>query len=99
VRERTAIARKIANLVEAISDGRSSSAILARLEALEAQKNKFEGDPLATAHAAPALHPGIAKVYAAKVCDLTRSYLPLSRAKRRVSWGFHGNPSALLACK
>jgi hypothetical protein len=70
LRERTAIERKIANLVGAISDGRSSAAILAKLEILEAQRRTFERDPAPMASSRPALHPGIAQLYAAKVCTL-----------------------------
>ncbi len=70
LRERATIDRKIANLIEVISDGRSSPAILAKLEALEAQKGKFETDSAFSAPISPALHLGIAQVYAAKVSNL-----------------------------
>jgi DNA invertase Pin-like site-specific DNA recombinase len=70
LRERTAIDRKIANLIEAISDGRSSKAILAKLEVLEGQKANCETHSGPLAPMATALHPGIAQVYSAKVCSL-----------------------------
>lgn len=41
-RERVGIDRKIANLIETISDGRSSSAILSKLAEPEKQKARFE---------------------------------------------------------
>jgi hypothetical protein len=69
-RERVGIDRKIANLIEAISDGRSSSAILSKLAELEEQKAKFANQSSFSAPMAPALHPGIANVYAAKVGNL-----------------------------
>ena len=69
-RERVALDRKIANLIEAIADGRSSPAIMAKLAELEAHKAKLGDLPPPAAGATPALHPSIAQVYAEKVRDL-----------------------------
>jgi DNA invertase Pin-like site-specific DNA recombinase len=69
-RERTALDRKIANLIDAISDGRSSPAILAKLVELEAQRDLL-GPPTDEGRSrAAALHPGIADSYAANVESL-----------------------------
>jgi site-specific DNA recombinase len=65
--ERAALDRKINNLVDAISDGRSSPTIMAKLAEFEALRDKL-GDPDSpAAMAAPALHPNIAEAYAASV--------------------------------
>jgi hypothetical protein len=69
-RERAALDRRIANLVEAIADGRSSPAILAKLREEEAKKARLGESPPLGSTATPALHPGIAQVYAANVGDL-----------------------------
>ena len=69
-RERVALDRKIANLIEAISDGRSSPAIIAKLAELEATKAGLGNLPSPAAAPAPALHPSISQVYAAKVRNL-----------------------------
>ena len=70
LRERAALDRKIANLVEAISDGRSSPAIMAKLSELEAERARLGDLPPPPAVTEPALHPGIAELYAAKVRNL-----------------------------
>ena len=44
-RDRAALDRKIANLVDAISDGRASPAILAKLTELEAQRDQIGSQP------------------------------------------------------
>jgi DNA invertase Pin-like site-specific DNA recombinase len=67
-RERAALDRKIANLVDSISDGRSSPAILAKLDELEARRAAL-GQATDTPPT-PALHPGIADTYARKVESL-----------------------------
>jgi DNA invertase Pin-like site-specific DNA recombinase len=69
-RERAAIERKIANLIDAISDGRSSPAILTKLEELEAQRVKLAQPAVQPSLVPPALHPRLADIYAAKVRDL-----------------------------
>ncbi len=69
-REKAALDRKIANLVEAVSDGRSSPSIMAKLADLEAQKTRLGDVPTPSSEPAPALHPGISQVYAAKVRNL-----------------------------
>jgi DNA invertase Pin-like site-specific DNA recombinase len=69
-RERAVLDRKIANLIDAISEGRASPAIMAKLEELEVQRaNLADTSPLPAAPVV-ALHPGIADVYAAKVATL-----------------------------
>ena len=72
-REKAALDRKIANLVEAVSDGRSSPSIMAKLADLEAQKTRLGDVPTPPTEPAPALHPGISQVYAAKVRNLAHA--------------------------
>jgi site-specific DNA recombinase len=73
-RERAAVERKIANIVEATADGRSSPALLTRLAELEAQKAVLERlAPTNAKPAPPALHPGIANVYARQVDRLKQA--------------------------
>jgi hypothetical protein len=69
-RERTALDRKIANLVDAISEGRSSAAIMAKLGELEAQRDLLTEAATQPVALPPALHPGIADMYAAHVGKL-----------------------------
>ena len=69
-RERATLDRRIANLVESISDGRSSPAIMTKLFELEAQRTRLGDLSSLPAAAEPALHPGIAELYAAKVRNL-----------------------------
>jgi hypothetical protein len=69
-RERSALERKIANLVDAISDGRTSPAILAKLSELESQRAKFVDVPTLPPVPSAALQPGIADIYRAKVAKL-----------------------------
>jgi site-specific DNA recombinase len=74
-RERAVLDRKIANLVDAIGDGRSSPAILAKLTDLEGQRAQL-GDQVEMAIPfVPALHPGIAHTYAAKVEELREALM------------------------
>jgi hypothetical protein len=70
LRERAALDRKIANLLDAISDGRTSPAVMARLAELEAQKTRLGDRPPPAAAAIPVLPSNIAQVYATKVCEL-----------------------------
>ena len=72
-RERAAVDRKITNLVDAIGDGRSSPAILARLNDLEGQRATLADEQLAAIPSAPALHQGIAQSYADSVANLKRA--------------------------
>ena len=69
-RERAALDRKIANLVDAISEGRSSQALRAKLTELEGQRAKLGEAPEPALSPAPLLQPSIASTYAAKVADL-----------------------------
>jgi site-specific DNA recombinase len=69
-RERLSLDRKIANLIEAIADGRSSPAIMAKLAELETHKAELGDLPSQSPTAIPALHPSIAQVYAEKVRNL-----------------------------
>ncbi len=66
----TSLSRQINNIVETVAYGRSSSALLDRLEKLEAEKSRLElelGEP----EPEPIrLHPNIAEFYIAKVADL-----------------------------
>jgi site-specific DNA recombinase len=55
LRERAALDRKIANLPDAISDGRTSPALMARLAELKAQKTRLGDLPPPTAAAIPVL--------------------------------------------
>jgi len=79
--------RRIANLVDAIGDGRSSPAILAKLAELESLKAKFTQAPSTGAAPTLALHPGIAQIYADRVANLSEA---LARAD---------NPEALEAAR
>ncbi len=69
-RERSALERKIANLVDAISDGRTSPAILAKLSELESQRAKLVDVPTLPPVPSAALHTGIADIYRANVANL-----------------------------
>jgi site-specific DNA recombinase len=69
-RERAALDRKIANLVDAISDGRASQAILTKLAELEGQRTQLAHQVAAGDRPTHALHPGIAESYATRVAAL-----------------------------
>lgn len=69
-RDLSSIERKMANIVDAIGDGRASPSLLAKLQTLEAQQEKLQAHPAEAPALPPALHPGIAQVYATKVNDL-----------------------------
>jgi uncharacterized protein with von Willebrand factor type A (vWA) domain len=60
-RDRAAMDRKIANLVDAISDGRSSPAILAKLAELEAAREACRDPAQHVGSAAPAFDPNMAE--------------------------------------
>lgn len=66
----TSLSSQIDNIVETVAYGRSSSALLNRLEKLEAEKDRLElelGEP----EPEPIrLHPNIAEFYIAKIADL-----------------------------
>ncbi len=71
-RERAALERKIANLLDAISNGRVSPAILAKLSELERHRDQLgsaaaDGAPLRSARS---MHPSIADAYATNVMRL-----------------------------
>jgi hypothetical protein len=71
-RERAALDRKVANLVDAISEGRTSAAILARLAELEAQRDHLgsNAEDDAPALSTPTLHRSVAQTYADNVSRL-----------------------------
>ena len=69
-RERQGIERQIANLVDAIADGLSSTSLRAKLDGLEARKAELERLMAATPHPVPALHPNLAEVYRKRVTAL-----------------------------
>ncbi len=68
------IDRRVANIVEAIAAGRSGTALLDKLEALESEKAELEANQSQPAPEPVRLHPNIAEHYVAKVNDL-RNYL------------------------
>jgi hypothetical protein len=70
LRERAALDRKTGNLLDVISDGRTSPAVMARLAELEAQKTRLGDLPLPTAEAIPVLPSNLAAAYTARVRDL-----------------------------
>ena len=76
-RERQAVERKIANLVDAVSDGRGSPAILARLRELEAarqaQDNPEAPEPITRAKPPRASAADMAKTYVERIEELTAS--------------------------
>jgi hypothetical protein len=69
-RDRATLDRRIANLVDAIGDGRASTAILAKLAELEAKRDELGAQAAESSLSAPALHPGIATRHAVHVADL-----------------------------
>jgi site-specific DNA recombinase len=70
-RERAALDRTINNLVDAMSDGRSSPTIMAKLAEDEALRDKAGRSTQPAGYGrARALHPNIAEAYAATVDDL-----------------------------
>jgi len=69
-RELKVVRTKIANLIDAISDGRSSSSIMARLGDLEAQEETPAAKVNPMTGLSAALHPAIATVYAERVAAL-----------------------------
>ncbi len=68
------IDRRVANIVEAIAAGRSGTALLDKLEALESEMAELEANQSRPAPEPVRLHPNIAEHYVAKVNDL-RNYL------------------------
>ena len=73
VRERAALDRRIDNLVEAIADGRSSPALLRKLDELEIQRARLGEAEAPQETLPPALHPGIATLYRDRVQALQRA--------------------------
>jgi hypothetical protein len=72
-REAVALSRKIDHLVDAISDGDRSPSLRAKLAELEARRDRIAWVVEVPATRPPALHPGIAETYRAKVDDLRRA--------------------------
>jgi hypothetical protein len=73
-RDRAAVDRKIANLVEAISDGRSSPAILAKLTELEAARLACADAPRQVGNRPPTFEPGMPGDYTARIAQLTAAF-------------------------
>jgi hypothetical protein len=69
-RERTSIERKIANLVDAVANGKASPSLMARIEELERQLAGIQVERCAAAAKPPSLHPGLAINYRRKVAEL-----------------------------
>ena len=69
-RERGALERKIANLVDALSEGRASPSISSRLKELEGQLAALPAEATIPMPLPPALHPGIAGHYRQRVGTL-----------------------------
>jgi len=69
-RRLSALNRKIGNIVETVSSGRASDALLDRLETLETEKAGLEAEASLPAPDPVRLHPNIAGLYTEKVGDL-----------------------------
>jgi hypothetical protein len=72
-REVAMLSRKIDHLVDAISDGDRSPSLRAKLAELEARRDRIAAAMAVPATRPPALHPGIAETYRAKVTDLRQA--------------------------
>ena len=68
------INKQVANIVDAIAAGRSGTALLDKLEALESEKAELEANKSHPAPEPVRLHPNIAEHYVTRVSDL-RNYL------------------------
>ena len=66
----TTIGKQIDNIVETVASGRSSPALLDRLELLERERAEVETSADAATPDPVRIHPNIAEFYAAKVADL-----------------------------
>ena len=62
--------RQINNIVDAVADGKTSSALRGRLEKLESDKKDLENDLTSPAPEQVRLHPNVAELYVSKVNDL-----------------------------
>ena len=78
------INRRVANIVDAIAAGRSGTALLDKLEALESEKAELEANKSHPAPEPVRLHPNIAEHYVTKVSDL-RNYLNKENARREAT--------------
>ena len=78
------INRRVANIVDAIAGGRSGTALLDKLEALESEKVELEANKSHPAPEPVRLHPNIAEHYVTKVSDL-RNYLNKENARREAT--------------
>jgi DNA invertase Pin-like site-specific DNA recombinase len=72
-RELRAIERKIANLVDAISEGARGAAVHQRLHDLESRRAELQSVLRNPPAPLPALHPNLAEVYRAKVTTLQQT--------------------------
>ncbi len=70
-RERATLDRKIANLVEAIGDGQTSAAIMAKIQELEAVRAGLGEAGLDEAQPLPVLDPGMGLTYATRMAELS----------------------------
>ena len=61
---------QVDNIVEAVAGGRSSSALLDRLEVLESEKEKLERELIEAEPDPIRLHPNVAQLYVDKVANL-----------------------------
>ena len=66
----TALDKQIANIVEAITEGRTSGALLDRLETLEREKHKLQIEMAKPAPTSIRIHPNVAEHYVAMIGNL-----------------------------
>ena len=62
--------KQIANIVEAITEGRSSAALLERLETLEREKHKLQIEIAKPAPTSIRIHPNVAEHYVNMIGNL-----------------------------
>jgi site-specific DNA recombinase len=72
-RELRAVERKIANVIDAITDGVRGDAVHRRLEELEDRRAELQRALLSPPVELPALHPNLAEVYRSKVANLQQA--------------------------
>ena len=72
-RELQAVERKLANLVEAITDGLRAPGLQEKLDQLEARKAQLQAELARPAARLPALHPNLAEIYRRKLTNLRQA--------------------------